>query len=193
MMGKKIQITGFVLLAFVQLLIPAKMIWEQEHILKKGTEYKFKTAPVDPNDPFRGKYITLSYEASSFNVANEMDWEYGQTIYVVLTTDQKGFAKIASITSEVPEGTEAYVEGSVLFVTRNGSNQVTIGYPFDRFYMEESKAQPAEITYRNSQRDTTTTTYALVRIKNGKVVLKDVLIDGVPIKELVGKERTGND
>ena len=170
MMGKKIRITGFVLLALVQLLIPARMIWEQEHILKKGTEYKFKTAPVYPNDPFRGKYITLSYEASSFNVANEMDWEYGQTIYVVLTTDQKGFAKIASITSEVP-----------------------IGYPFDRFYMEESKAQPAEITYRNSQRDTTTTTYALVRVKNGKAVLKDVLIDGVPIKELVGKERTGND
>ncbi|MBO6532832.1 MAG: GDYXXLXY domain-containing protein [Muricauda sp.] len=193
MIGKNTQIIAFVVLALAQLVIPANMIWQQEQLLEHGTEYKFKTAPVDPNDLFRGKYITLSYEASSFDVGNEMDWDHGQAVYVELTTDQKGFAKIASISHGAPDHTEAYVEGSILFVTRNGSNRVTIGYPFDRFYMEESKAQPAEVTYQTAQRDTTKTTYALVRVKNGKAVLKNVLIDGVPIKELVGKELLEND
>ncbi|HMB62545.1 MAG TPA: hypothetical protein VKN36_05700, partial [Eudoraea sp.] len=58
-------------------------------------------------------------------------------------------------------------------------------YPFDRFYMEESKANEAELTYRQSQRDTSKITYALVRIKNGEAVLKDVMIDGISIRELV--------
>ena len=55
--------------------------------------------------------------------------------------------------------------------------------------MEESKAYEAELTYRQSQRDTTKLTYALVSIKNGDAVLKDVLIDGISIKEIVETNR----
>ncbi len=51
--------------------------------------------------------------------------------------------------------------------------------------MEESKASDAEEIYAKSLQDTTQLTYALVSIKNGDAVLKDVLIDGVSIKEIV--------
>jgi hypothetical protein len=52
--------------------------------------------------------------------------------------------------------------------------------------MEEKKAYDAEIVYNESLRDSIDhNTYALVFVKDGKAVLKDVLIDNISIKELV--------
>jgi hypothetical protein len=49
--------------------------------------------------------------------------------------------------------------------------------------MEETKAKPAEDIYRkyNRRRNTLNQSYALVAVKNGKAVLKDVYINDKPI------------
>ena len=47
----------FIVVAIAQLFIPTQMILNQETILKTGKPYRFKTQPVDPSDPFKGKYI----------------------------------------------------------------------------------------------------------------------------------------
>ena len=188
MNSKKILLPAFILVALVQLYVPAKMILDKEGVLDTGTEYKFKTAPIDPSDPFRGKYITLSYDENTFEIPNEQDWMRGETIYVSVTTDNNGFAKIKSISKEMPIDNQAFFKAKVSFVTGNGSNKLTIDYPFNRYYMEESKAYDAELTYRQSQRDTNRIIYALVSIKDGDAVLKDVLIDGISIREIVKKE-----
>ncbi|WP_318312214.1 GDYXXLXY domain-containing protein [Flagellimonas crocea] len=190
MKNSKTRIVFLIVVALVQLYVPAKMVWNQESILEEGTEYKFKTAPVDPNDPFRGKYITLTFEENTFTVQDEMDWSRGEKVYVLLGTNKSGFAKIDSISKQVPNGQQDFVEAKAWFVSRNGENKVSIDYPFNRFYMEESKAYDAEATYQKSQIDTTKTTYALVSIKNGDAVLKDVLIDDIPIREIVIKEQS---
>lgn len=54
MTNKKTLLSVFILVAIVQLYVPAKMILDREDILDTGKEYKFKTEPIDPNDPFRG-------------------------------------------------------------------------------------------------------------------------------------------
>ena len=69
----------------------------------------------------------------------------------------------------------------------NGETKITVDYPFDRYYMQEFKAPAAETAYVEAQWDTTKVAYSLVRIKEGTAVLKDVLIDGVPIKDMVEK------
>ena len=51
--------------------------------------------------------------------------------------------------------------------------------------MEESKAYKAERIYRDGLRDSTKQTYALVSVKKGNAVLRDVLIDDVSIKDIV--------
>lgn len=51
--------------------------------------------------------------------------------------------------------------------------------------MEEIKAYEAELTYSRSQLDSSETTYALVSIRDGDAVLKDVLINEVSIKDIV--------
>ena len=189
MIKMKILLSVFILVALVQLFVPAKMILDREDILDMGKEYKFKTEPIDPNDPFRGKYITLRYEEDVIEIQNEKDWIRGEIIYVFLTTDNEGFAKIKSVSKENPTDNQDFLKTKVSHVTGNGFNKLTIDYPFDRYYMEESKAYDAELTYRESQLDTSQIAYALVSIKDGEAVLKDVLINGVSIREIVIKER----
>jgi len=185
MNNKKLVISVFILVALVQLYVPANMIFEREEVLESGEEFKFITAPIDPNDPYRGKYIALRFKENTFEVRNPEDWSTGETVYVLFSKDTEGFAKIKSISKNKPADFQDFLKTHVSFVKRNGSNEIIIDYPFDRFYMEETKAHEAENAYTESQRDTSYKTYALVYIKNGIAVLNDVLMYDVSIVEIV--------
>ncbi len=54
----------FCLVALVQVSIPLSMIYRSEKTLENGKVFLFKTAPVDPYDAFRGKYVQLGFEHS---------------------------------------------------------------------------------------------------------------------------------
>ncbi len=183
-MNKKIIYPAFVLMVLVQLYVPSRMIFHNEVVLVSGTAYKFKAAPVDPNDPFRGKYITLSFDENSFQTADTSVWEQGATIYVDLTTDSAGFAKVLDISRTEPMDREDYVKASISYSVTDTMTMVFIEYPFDRFYMEESKAPEAGIAYNESVMDTNQVTYAIVVVKKGEAVVKDVMIDDVSIVDI---------
>lgn len=185
MSSKKLLLSVFILVALAQLYFPAKMIFDKEDTLETGIDYKFITAPIDPTDPFRGKYIILGYKDNVTVIDNEKDWVSGEIVYVFLENDQNGFAKIKSVSKEKPTDNQDFLKAKLSAVSNDGTNKLTIYFPFDRYYMEESKASDAEEIYAKSLQDTTQLTYALVSIKNGDAVLKDVLIDGVSIKEIV--------
>lgn len=188
-MNKKIAIPAFFIMVLAQLYFPAQIIFNSEKIYREGKEFLFRTAPIDPTDPFRGKYIVLSFEETSARVSNAVDWNYGDPVYVNLGTNERGFATIQSLSKDKPEKSEDYVKAYVSYVSGDSAAHVTIRYPFDRFYMEESKAYGAEIIYNESLRDTAQVTYALVAVKNGNAVVKDVVINGVPVREAVLKKR----
>ena len=190
-MNKKIIYPAFLLMVIIQLYVPSRMIFHNEVVLATGTAFKFKAAPVDPNDPFRGKYITLSFDENSISIADTTGWEQGSTIYVDLTSDSAGFAKILGISKTEPTGRENYVKANVSYSIEDTMTMVFIQYPFDRFYMEESKAPEAEIAYNESVLDTNQVTYALVLVKKGEAVIKDVLIDDVSVVDIV-KNRNKN-
>lgn len=59
-MNRKILLSVFILVAVMQLYVPGKMIFDNEDILETGIEYKFKTAPIDPSDPFRENTSSLA-------------------------------------------------------------------------------------------------------------------------------------
>lgn len=190
MINKNIVTVAFILTVLAQLFVPGKMIWDREDVINNGIEHKFKTIPVDPNDPFRGKYITLNYLENRIEVENEKYWTSGELVYVSFKTDNNGFSKIKSVSKTKPNDNHDFLKAEVLGVLSDtNATQLTINYPFDRYYMEESKAYDAEKTHRKAQIDTTTTTYALVNIKHGVAVLKDVLIDGISIREIVKSDQ----
>ena len=188
MNSKKIMILAFILVALVQIYVPAKVILDRAIVLRSGKEFKFKTAPIDPSDPFRGKYINLNFNENTFEIQNRENWANGETVFVLLTTDNNGFAKIRSVSKTKPLDNQDFLKAKVDFIIYDGS-KLSIEYPFDRFYMEESKAYNAELTYNRTIRDTSQVTYALVNIKNGESVLKDVMINGIPIREIVKQEQ----
>lgn len=181
----------FILVALMQLFVPAKMIWDREAILATGKEYRFKTAPLDPNDPFRGKYIVLQYSENRFQVPQESEWSTNETVFVLLKKDAKGFAAIESVSKEKPKADMDFVKAQVSSLTNDTQNLI-IHYPFDRFYMEESKAPIAESVYVETVLDTAKVAYAIVRIKDGEAVLKDVVIDGVSIQLLAKMRKKKN-
>ena len=185
---KKFLFPAFVLLALAQLFVPANMIMEQEDVLRTGHAYKFKTAPFDPYDPFRGKFIYLAFEANTFEVPDESVWDYQEPVFVSLTTDEQGFAKIKNVYKEKPDSESDFVMAESMGKDYNTSNLI-VEYEFDRFYMEESKAFEAEQAYRESSIDSSMVAYALVKVKNGHAVLENVFINDVPIKEVVEKGR----
>jgi uncharacterized membrane-anchored protein len=151
---KKIIFLVFCLIVVAQLYVPAKMIFDREDILITGKAYKFKTAPIDPSDPFRGKYIVLNFEANTAQVPADTSWDYNTPVYVMLTVDTSGYAKVDAVSHDKPDSAKDFVLAKSLYFN-NIDNTITIDYPFNRYYMEESKAQDAEDLYRYSLGDTT--------------------------------------
>ncbi len=187
MNNKMIILTCFVLLVLLQLWTPAAMVWNRESVLRSGKGFKFRAAPVDPNDPFRGKYIILSFKESTFKNREKTGWEQGETAYVQLTTDSAGYATIFAAHKNKPVSTVDFVKTTINYVSSDSAKTVAVVWPFERFYMEESKAHNAEKIYSRSLADTNNITYALVKIKDGDAVLENVFINEKPIVSYLKK------
>jgi len=182
--GKLILIV-FVCVALAQLYVPAKMIRDNENILSTGTEFKFKTEPVDPSDPLRGKYIRLNFSLREFSPKQKEVFEPGEKVYLSLGKDSAGYASITHIAHNKPETADC-ISAKVTFASEyEGEYKVYFTLPFTQFYMEESKAEAAEQLSRQLQSDSSATTCALVAVKNGQAVIKDVLINNKSIARMV--------
>jgi len=179
-------IIAFLVLVVIQWVVNGKIIWDKSEVLKKGQPYKFKTEPVDPTNPFKGKYITLTFSESIFADTINRNLVSNDNIYLLLGIDQRGYAFVKNLSKQEPKNDKAYVKATVYYTaTDNDSISVHIRYPFDEFYMDEYKAPKAEIIYRESTRDTSNKTYALVKIWKGEGVIENVFINDIPIRELI--------
>ncbi|MDA7501889.1 GDYXXLXY domain-containing protein [Chitinophagales bacterium] len=177
----------FAFMVVLQCWIPASMILNNEAVIKNGFSYKFKTAPIDPSDPFRGKYVDLAFEENSLSVTDPENWINGESVYLRLTQDEEGYAKLLSVSRVRPDH-DIYFTAKINRIKTKDDPELVFNYPFERFYMEESKAYEAEQLHRSSRIDSTKSTYAVVKILGGESALIDVQINGESLKELV-KER----
>lgn len=188
MKTKKTIFILFIILVIIQLIAPLKMIYNQENILKKGKPYKFLTQPIDPSDPFRGKYIRLNYKIRSYKTLDSI-WSRNDKIYVYLK-DSLGYAKIDTVCKQKINTKKDYVIAKVKWYSTY-NKKLSFNLPFNRFYMEESKAKPAEDLVRKNRRDTinTNTTYALVYLDEDSYVLDNVFVNNVAIKEVIQNQK----
>lgn len=167
--------------AVVQLAVPGWMILRRERTLEQGEVFRFATAPVDPYDAFRGRYVALQFTAATVtNAAAPEGLRRGDTVYAVLRESVDGFADVESLHRERP----ALPHLSVRVRSVSVEGPVRIDLPFDRFYLEEPLAPAAEAVYRERGREGgATSAWAVVRVRNGFGVLDDLIVDGVPIRE----------
>ncbi len=128
----------------------------------------------------------LYFEQNSFPVSDIEKKKSGETVYVLLTKDKEGYAQILSVQEIPPIGEQDFIEANVAYINTYDSLLI-IDYPFNKYYMEESKAALAEDIYRDI-RDKKTA-FASIFVKNGKATLAGVYIDGVPIEQLVEEKQ----
>jgi uncharacterized membrane-anchored protein len=189
MNSRGLSIIALVALIAVQIYAPLSMILDKEDVLANGKPYKFRIKPVDPNDPLRGKYLTLSFNADEFAVKDKEEWRRDDVIYVVLSEDSSGFAMVDTVFKNCPVRGVDYVKAKVSYTAYDDRAVAFINYPFDRYYMDEFKAPGAEISYDEAGSDSAQTAYAVVCIKDGDAVVKDLMINQVSINEMVKKNQ----
>lgn len=180
-------IGAFVITALAQWVIPGNMIREKEAVLRNGKVFHFRTEPVDPSHPFKGRYIVLSFRENQFatTTPDSALFSYGDA-YVLLEKDPEGFAKIKDIVKQKPAADVDYVQAAVSYIESGKDTAVIhLQYPFDAFYMDEFKAPRAEALYQESAVDSTQRAYAVVSILHGDAVVKDVMINDQSVRKLV--------
>jgi len=169
---------ALIVLIAAQLAVPSWMIVSQENILREGAVYKFKTAPVDPYDIFRGRYVALSTDQRSVKMDGVKNIERGQKLYVLLANDQDGFARVTDAQLERPQGND-YIKTKV---TYQSGNKVNFNLPINRYYMNEEKAPQAEALYREHSRVNKQDAYVVVRVLNGQALIEGLYVGGKPIE-----------
>lgn len=182
----------FALVAMVQLAIPAWMIVDHERILNEGEVFKFRTAPVDPRDPFRGEYVYLDFAAEQGKWTlpiRSADDGSTQQAYGVLGTDSVGYARIHSLVLEKPGGAP-YVR--VTYTVWNADTLFGIDLPFDRFYLEEGDGKRTEELLAPQWSEGFVSqplpAFAVVRILNGEAVIEDLVVGDKSIYEWLKEE-----
>ena len=181
-MKKRIIIGLFSCLVLIQIVTPLSMIGRREAVLKNGKQFKFKTAPVDPFDAFRGRYVALQIESDSAPKPRNIEFNHGQKVYAHITKDRQGFATFSIVTAQRPRGVD-YLKTTVRYGWN--SDKVFLDMPFDRYYMEEDAAPAAERAYRQHSRQKSKDAYVTVRIKSGFAVLEELYVGGKPILEFL--------
>jgi uncharacterized membrane-anchored protein len=173
----KLRLIIFLVVAFAQISVPASMIWKRQRTLREGRLWKFRTAPVDPVDAMRGRYLALRFEAEEFPRSEALG--FGETVYVRLKEDANGFAVVDQVT-EAPTGGEDTVRAE-----RRGFYQGKqhVKFPFDRFWVTEASAPAAEKAYAEHSRREKIDAYATVRIMAGDAGIEELYIAGQPLRD----------
>lgn len=184
---KKLYLTLLLFIIFVQLAVPFKMIYDRERVLKNGTRFSFKTRPIDPADPFQGRFVRLQLKEDQCNIPEDRrdDFRRKQKIYATIGIDEDGYAYFMEAQKEVPAAAhflKTRTRGGVSKRNEEEQYNVRIQIPFDRFYMEEGKAPRAEKLAIDAARKGDC--WVDVRILNGKAVIEDVYVEGESIRVL---------
>ena len=108
-------------------LVPLTLIAWNEYKLSSGKRVVLRAQPVDPEDPFRGQYVALTYDISRLRAAGT---EPGTTVYVPLQKRGRAWTGDRVVRERPDEGT--FIRG------RTGA--FGIRYGIEKFFVEEGQA-----------------------------------------------------
>lgn len=164
----------FLLVAFAQLAVPASLIWKREQTLGRGRVWKFRTAPVDPVDVFRGRYVALRFDVETQEISPPPNASYSDKVFITLKANAEGFAEIDQLFATKPAGDdfiEAHLSGK------------TVTLPFDKYWVTERDAPAAETAYRNLSRRGNQNAFVTVRVFRGDAAIEQLYLDNLPLRE----------
>jgi uncharacterized membrane-anchored protein len=167
---------AWLLLALLQFGVVGWMIWRYQRIQSTGSVHRFLLEPVDPADPFRGRYLQLSFEADEVALC-PFNGQHTDRLYLSLGKDSLGFVRFAKADKEAPSSGE-YLQADVadIYGNENGCATARLDFPFDRWYMNE-KEVAAALTRAGTR------CWLAVRIRDGKAVAEQLYINDTAIAD----------
>jgi len=175
----------FAVAAVAQWLLPLSGIWQHERVISRGTLVRIECAAPDPYDPLRGRYLAVRPAQSSVSKPEGFPGGAGSVpVWATLEAGDDGLARIRSVSLEPVSGPTVIPLTARWSGTTNGTDVISLEWPFDRFYLNERLAPDADKLVAERRRDGKRTV-AEVRLLDGQAVLTDVLLDGVSVRELV--------
>ena len=203
-MKKRFIIAIIVCGIIAQFAVLAAMIVQREITLKKGALVFFVTAPFDPFDAFRGRYMYVDIPALSHFVA-PVKFTAGQVAYAVIQCDSNAVGTITSLAAVEPQDglyirmRVQWCQPELLTVTNavkrkgqpeetlreTGKYDVDLRSVADRFYVPEKIAPEVDALAVANRRRTEQQPLACMRIYKGDAVLEDIQIEHKPLLEFV--------
>ena len=174
---KNLRLIIFAFVVLAQIYVPASMIWKRQQTLREGRLWKFRTAPVDPVDAMRGRYLSLRFDAEEFPRSEPLPG--GEQLYVTLREDAEGFAVVDQATNTPIE------RDDVVRVENYGQydEKGRVGFPFDRYWVTEPNALAAEQAYMAHSNRENRDAYVAVRIAPGDAAIEELYLAGQPLRE----------
>jgi uncharacterized membrane-anchored protein len=180
----------FALAVALQLLILLGMVGRHSYTLATGTEVTLKSEPIDPWNPWKGEYVRLRYNISTFQLPNptgeEPPFRSGERVWVTLRAGASvwqvvGISKDRPTTQSGEVAVQARVDwvqwwdGKERIPSDFPHGQVHLTYGVEEFYVPEGEGPGLE-----QQRDGITVKAKVDRF--GRMALAQVLVDGKPVE-----------
>ena len=175
---KNLRLILFFVVGLAQLAVPASVVWKRTRTLQEGRVWKFRTAPVDPEDALRGRYVSLQFAAEDYPANQQMNEDAG---YATLKEGPEGFAEVENLSA-----TPVEMSGdNVLKVKVRGwyNNLQHLEFPFDRYWVSEKLAPAAEAAYFANSTRKKMNAYVTVRVRRNDAAFEELYIDIRPLKE----------
>lgn len=148
-----------------------------------GQFMKIPCIQVDPIDPLRGTYLHLYPQPAQFEFEDSMAYQAGDVVWINYTCAEDNTCVFHSIQPihHTPSSPNA-IRCTIQYIYRSYKDSTglpdkfigTINYPFTRFYINEGIAPTLAEKYNTALRDTSTTVYAGVYVRNGSVSLDGI-------------------
>lgn len=182
----------FGLLCVIQVGVIVFQIVRYERILNEGEVFYLNVSPLDPYDPFRGRYVTLRFDtATKAPLAKGESMKMLPKAYAIFEHHDHNDS-IKEIRFIKPAH-QSFLEVNVNVAKLKGrldykdtkmdlANTIYFSLPFDRFYMREELAPKAEKVLR---RNSGISVRAKLRILEGKGVIEDLMVADTPLSQFI--------
>jgi len=133
----------FILAAVIlQFAILFTICGKREMVIRTGEKVFLRTAPVDPRDLFRGDYVILNYEISSFPVSYLKDvspesLKKGNPLYVHLKTSGAESCAEAYAVSAGKPASGLFIKGRVSEEPSKKSRRIDLKYGIESYYVQQ--------------------------------------------------------
>ena len=182
-MKRRLILVLFLAACAAQWIAASWKIVERELTLRRGDVYRFKTAPVDPVDAFRGRYVAVRVEENTVPFEGPWERKHDRWLFAELGVGEDGFARFVKLHDQLPLDTPGIRTRITSF--NDQEKKVWLKLPLDRFYLSERIAPEAERAYREHSRQEAQDAWLAVRVWRGRAAIEGLYIGDRPILDVL--------